>query len=140
MNLIPNRRAQPARLRVSLEPSVRLSRRTVLVTAQSRFAKTAARIAAFGDAARERLDAIRGEVDVLQRDVLPGAKSAYDAATIGFENGKFNFLEVLDAQRTYFAAKSQYLKALAEAHRAAADIDRVLGDSTPNADKPSNQE
>jgi len=90
--------------------------------------------------ARERLDAIRGEVDVLQRDVLPGAKSAYDAATIGFENGKFNFLEVLDAQRTYFAAKSQYLKALAEAHRAAADIDRVLGDSTPNADKPSNQE
>ena len=90
--------------------------------------------------AREQLDAIRGEVDVLQRDVLPGAKSAYDAATIGFENGKFNFLEVLDAQRTYFAAKSQYLKALAEAHRAAADIDRVLGDSTPNADKPSNQE
>ncbi|TSE19809.1 TolC family protein [Tepidimonas aquatica] len=90
--------------------------------------------------ARERLDAIRREVEVLQRDVLPGAKSAYDAATIGFENGKFNFLEVLDAQRTYFAAKSQYLKALAEAHRAAADIDRVLGDSTPNADKPSNQE
>lgn len=90
--------------------------------------------------ARERLDAIRREVEVLQRDVLPGAKSAYDAATIGFENGKFNFLEVLDAQRTYFAAKSRYLKALAEAHRAAADIDRVLGDSTPNADKPSNQE
>lgn len=47
---------------------------------------------------------------------------------------------MLDAQRTYFAAKSRYLKALAEAHRAAADIDRVLGDSTPNADKPSNQE
>jgi cobalt-zinc-cadmium efflux system outer membrane protein len=90
--------------------------------------------------ARERLDAIRWEVDVLQRDVLPGAKSAYDAATIGFENGKFNFLEVLDAQRTYFAAKSQHLKALAEAHRAAADIDRVLGDSTPNTAKPANQE
>lgn len=82
--------------------------------------------------ARERLESIRGEVDVLQRDVLPGAQSAYDAATIGFENGKFNFLEVLDAQRTYFAAKSQYIKALAEAHRAAADIDRVLGESTSN--------
>ena len=90
--------------------------------------------------ARERLASVRGEIDVLQREVLPGAKSAYDAATVGFGYGKFNFLEVLDAQRTYFAAKSQYLKALAEAHRAAADIDRVLGDSTPNADKPSNQE
>jgi cobalt-zinc-cadmium efflux system outer membrane protein len=90
--------------------------------------------------ARERLESIRGEVDVLQRDVLPGAKSAYDAATVGFENGKFNFLEVLDAQRTYFAAKSQYLKALAEAHRAAADIDRVLGESAPSATQPVNKE
>lgn len=77
--------------------------------------------------AHERLGAIREEATTLQRDVLPGAKSAYDAATVGFEHGKFSFLEVLDAQRTYFAAKSQYLKALAEAHRAAADIDRLLG-------------
>jgi cobalt-zinc-cadmium efflux system outer membrane protein len=90
--------------------------------------------------ARERLESIRREVDVLQQDVLPGAKSAYDAATVGFENGKFNFLEVLDAQRTYFAAKSQYLKALAEAHRTAADIDRVLGESGANATQPANKE
>nr|WP_243457496.1 TolC family protein [Ottowia testudinis] len=90
--------------------------------------------------ARERLESIRGEVDVLQRDVLPGAKSAYDAATVGFENGKFNFLEVLDAQRTYFAAKSQYLKALAEAHRTAADIDRVLGEPGANATQPAKKE
>lgn len=78
---------------------------------------------------QERLSTITAEVQSLQQDVLPGAKSAYDAATIGFENGKFNFLEVLDAQRTYFTAKSQYLKALGEAHRAAADIDRLLGAS-----------
>ena len=77
--------------------------------------------------ARERLSTITAEIQSLQQDVLPGAKSAYDAATIGFENGKFNFLEVLDAQRTYFTAKSQYLKALGEAHRAAADVDRLLG-------------
>ena len=78
---------------------------------------------------QERLSTITAEVQSLQQDVLPGAKSAYDAATIGFENGKFNFLKVLDAQRTYFTAKSQYLKALGEAHRAAADIDRLLGAS-----------
>jgi len=78
---------------------------------------------------QERLSTIIAEVQSLKQDVLPGAKSAYDAATIGFENGKFNFLEVLDAQRTYFTAKSQYLKALGEAHRAAADIDRLLGAS-----------
>jgi cobalt-zinc-cadmium efflux system outer membrane protein len=80
--------------------------------------------------AQERLSTIAAEVQLLRQDVLSGAKSAYDAATIGFENGKFNFLEVLDAQRTYFTAKSQYLKALGEAHRAAADVDRLLGGST----------
>ena len=80
--------------------------------------------------AQERLSTIAAEVQSLRQDALPGAKSAYDAATIGFENGKFNFLEVLDAQRTYFTAKSQYLKALGEAHRAAADVDRLLGGST----------
>ena len=88
--------------------------------------------------ARERLASVRGEIDILQREVLPGAKSAYDAATVGFGYGKFNYLEVLDAQRTYFAAKSQYLKALADAHRAAADMDRVIGASEPTTTPPAN--
>ena len=90
--------------------------------------------------ARERLASVRGEIDVLQREVLPGAKSAYDAATVGFGYGKFNYLEVLDAQRTYFAAKSQYLKALADAHRAAADMDRVIGASESTTTLPANKE
>ncbi len=87
--------------------------------------------------ARERLGSARVEIDALQRDVLPSAKSIYEAATVGFENGKFSFLEVLDAQRTYFAAKSQYLKVLAEFHRAAVDIDRVLGDLSTVAPMPA---
>lgn len=77
--------------------------------------------------AYERLNVARQEVASLQRDILPGAQSAYDAATKGFELGKFSFLEVLDAQRTSFQAKSQYLRALAEAHRSAAEIERILG-------------
>lgn len=77
--------------------------------------------------ARERLEAVREEIAVLQQEVLPAAREAYDAASIGFEHGKFSFLEVLDAQRTYFAAKSQYLTTLADAHRAAAVMDGLLG-------------
>ncbi len=75
-----------------------------------------------------RLDTASTEVRTLRDDVLPGAQSAYDAASKGFELGKFNFLDVLDAQRTLFQAKSQYLRARGDAHRAAADIDRLLGD------------
>lgn len=76
---------------------------------------------------QERFVSIAAEIQSLEQEVLPGAKSAYDAASIGFENGKFNFLEVLDAQRTYFSAKSQYLKAIAEALRAGAEMERLLG-------------
>ncbi|WP_431045732.1 TolC family protein [Roseateles sp. L2-2] len=67
------------------------------------------------------------EVDTLQHSVLPGAREAYTAATRGFELGKFGFLEVLDAQRTWLQARMQWLDALARAHRANADLERRLG-------------
>jgi cobalt-zinc-cadmium efflux system outer membrane protein len=89
----------------------------------------ATRIALTSDAYQviERLSARRQEAELLRVEVLPGAKSAYEAATIGFENGKFSFLEVLDAQRTFFSAKSQYLNALAAVHRAMTDLEAILG-------------
>ena len=87
--------------------------------------------------AHSRLDVARQSVTALREQILPGAQSAYDAASKGFELGKFNFLEVLDAQRTLFLARAQYQRALAEAYRAAAEIERVLGGaiaSTSRAD------
>ena len=83
--------------------------------------------------AYDRLGAARQEVTLLKQEILPGAQSAYDATTKGFEFGKFSFLEVLDAQRTSFQAKSQYLRALAEAHRSAAEIERILGEASPKS-------
>ena len=74
-----------------------------------------------------RLATARLDVDSLQREIVPGAQSAYDAASKGFEFGKFAFLDVLDAQRTLLQAKSQTLRALTEAHHAAAEIERLLG-------------
>jgi cobalt-zinc-cadmium efflux system outer membrane protein len=77
--------------------------------------------------AAERLRSARATAETLQRDALPGAESAYKAATKGFELGKFSFLEALDAQRTLFQVRAQYLLALADAHRAAGELDRLLG-------------
>ena len=77
--------------------------------------------------ATERLRSARATAETLQRDALPGAESAYRAATKGFELGKFSFLEALDAQRTLFQVRNQYLVALADAHRAAGELDRLLG-------------
>ena len=87
--------------------------------------------------AYERLNTARWETESLRQDILPGAQSAYDAATKGFELGKFSFLDVLDAQRTSFQAKSQYLRALAEAHRSAAEIERILGEASASSPSAS---
>ena len=75
----------------------------------------------------ERLKALVVEAQTLQSEIVPGARSAYDAASKGFELGKFSFLEVLDAQRTFFQARAQYLRSLSDAHRTAAELERVLG-------------
>lgn len=75
----------------------------------------------------ESLRTARQQAGLYQTDILPGAQSAYDAATKGFEFGKFGFLDVLDAQRTLFQATAQYLRALSDAHRTAAEIDRLVG-------------
>jgi len=77
--------------------------------------------------ASERLRSARATAQTLQHDALPGAETAYRAATKGFELGKFSFLEALDAQRTLFQVRAQYLLALADAHRTAGDLDRLLG-------------
>ncbi len=76
---------------------------------------------------QERLKALVAEAQTLQSEIVPGARSAYEAASKGFELGKFSFLEVLDAQRTFFQARAQYLRSLAEAHRTSAELERVLG-------------
>ena len=76
--------------------------------------------------ASARLNAAQSELAILRGEILPGALSAYAAAAKGFELGKFGFLDVLDAQRTLFQGKTHYVRALAESHRAAADIDRIV--------------
>lgn len=83
--------------------------------------------------ALDQLAARAGEAQALKQDVLPAAQSVHDAASRGFELGKFSFLDVLDAQRTLLQARTQYFSALAQAHRAAAELERRLG--TPN-DRP----
>lgn len=95
--------------------------------ARDELAATRIRLASEATQAWERLQTARAEVVALADEVLPGAQTAFDAATKGFELGKFGFLDVLDAQRTLFLARSQYLRALAEAHRARAELDRILG-------------
>jgi len=68
------------------------------------------------------------EATALRDDVLPGARSAFEAAGEGYRQGKFGYLDVLDAQRALFEARAGYIDALTDYHRAAAEVERLIGE------------
>jgi outer membrane protein, heavy metal efflux system len=90
-------------------------------------AATQADTAAALTAARTRYEAARNEVLLLRRDVVPNAQAAYEQTLKGFEYGRFSFLDVLDAQRTWFQAQSRQWDSLDDAWRAYAAIERLAG-------------
>jgi cobalt-zinc-cadmium efflux system outer membrane protein len=74
------------------------------------------------------LSSAHGEAALLDSSVLPGAQRAYDATREGYQLGKFGFLDVLDAQRTLFAARVRHLDALVAFHTAVAEVERLTGE------------
>lgn len=77
--------------------------------------------------ASTRLTLARSSAQTLKSTVLPAAQQAHEAASKGFEAGKFGFLDVIDAQRSLLQARARYLTALSTSHQAATAIDRLLG-------------
>jgi cobalt-zinc-cadmium efflux system outer membrane protein len=96
---------------------------------QAREALTSATLKLQTDVAQAvaRIGLAREQAQLLRDEALPTAQTAYEAALKGYELGKFAFLDVLDAQRTLFQLRRQQLQSSADAHRAAADLDRLLG-------------
>lgn len=77
--------------------------------------------------AASQLALARASAETLKTTILPAAQQAHDAATRGFEAGKFGFLDVLDAQRTLLQARVRYLGVVAGAYQASATLERLLG-------------
>ncbi len=67
------------------------------------------------------------EATELDKNVLQGAQSVFQASRIGYSQGKLDYLHVLDAQRTSFEAKARYIEALAAYHKARTDVERLIG-------------
>lgn len=64
----------------------------------------------------------------LRTEVLPGAEEAFSVTNISYSEGKLPYIDVLDAQRTLYEARSQYTDALVEYHKAVADVERLVGE------------
>ena len=96
---------------------------------KARHERRAAEIEARADLAEayQSLSASYAEAITLRDEILPSAQSAFEASDFAYREGKFGFLQMIDAQRTLFVFKGQYLQALATYHQSRIEVERLTG-------------
>jgi len=77
--------------------------------------------------ARGELDVAATQMNALERDVLPVAETAFDRTKLGYDEGKFDLLNVLDVQRSVFEVRLDLLNARAEYEKARVKVEALIG-------------
>ncbi|NOY78319.1 MAG: TolC family protein [Calditrichaeota bacterium] len=80
----------------------------------------------------QMLAAARQSLKSLKDDIIPKAQQAFETINRGYRQGKFGFLDVLDARRTLFSSRKAYLKNLADYQQIRTQIERLIGQSLEN--------
>lgn len=73
------------------------------------------------------MSSAHSEAVVLKEVAVPAAERAFEAASEGYRYGKFGFLDVLDAQKTFAEVRYGYIDAAVEFHRSKAGVERLIG-------------
>ncbi|MBT3200417.1 MAG: TolC family protein [Phycisphaerales bacterium] len=76
--------------------------------------------------AYQTLASAHSDAIALRDEVLPAAKSSYDASGQSFKHGKSGYLDVLDAQRTLIGVRRQYIEAREAYYTAAASVEGII--------------
>jgi len=63
----------------------------------------------------------------LRDEIIPRADRVFERTRRGYATGLFRYVEVLDAERTLFAARRELIDALLALHLAATDLERLTG-------------
>ncbi|MFC1452556.1 TolC family protein [Verrucomicrobiota bacterium] len=71
------------------------------------------------------LASAHGRARALALKVVPATTEAFEAVREGYQQGKFGFLDMLDAQRGLFEAKASLIDSLEDYHGAATAIERI---------------
>jgi outer membrane protein, heavy metal efflux system len=66
-------------------------------------------------------------VEALEKDVLPAAQTAFDRIQIGYNEGRFDILNLLEAQRSVFEARLELVTAQAEYDKARVLVESLIG-------------
>jgi cobalt-zinc-cadmium efflux system outer membrane protein len=80
------------------------------------------------------------EATELDKNILQGAKSVFEASRTGYREGKLDYLHVLDAQRTLFEVKTQYINTLGAFHSAKTDVERLIGSPIESINVSGNED
>jgi cobalt-zinc-cadmium efflux system outer membrane protein len=75
----------------------------------------------------QRLSAAQLENETMEREVVPAAEAAFRATELGYSEGKFSFLDVLDSQRALFESRSLLLDSREEYALTRTEIERLIG-------------
>ena len=69
------------------------------------------------------------KIRVIRRDVVPGATRALEQVRTGYERGRFGYLDLLEARRTWIRARTEEISGLLEYQLARAELERLLSGS-----------
>lgn len=75
------------------------------------------------------LSVYHDRIEELKTSILPGAAEVFKASQTAYAEGKIDYLNVLDAQRTYFVSQTEYLETLVSYHKAKTDMEGLVGQS-----------
>jgi len=78
---------------------------------------------------RRELLSARESVLRMQKEILPSVQWVFEATREGYREGKFSYLQVLDAQRTFFQMKQEYIASLLRDHLQSVELERITGQS-----------
>lgn len=105
-----------------------------IVAAEQRIAKAeqdreAARNSLLGSLAEAigELEVASALLKALETQVLPPAQSAFERTKTGYDEGKFDILNVLDAQRAVFETRLDVLVARADYEKARVRVEAIVG-------------
>ena len=81
----------------------------------------------------QRLSSAHASALAYRSEILPASRKALEQVRARYLEGRSSQLDVIDAQRTLFGSRAEYLDALATYHRSVAAIERLIAAPLPPA-------
>jgi cobalt-zinc-cadmium efflux system outer membrane protein len=86
----------------------------------------------------QELNAVFAETMALKNEIIPQAEAVFQSSLTGYEQGKYDYLHVLDAQRQLFEQSARRIEVLLAYHRTKARLEALIGETMQSIVKNEN--